>query len=308
MYENNRRSSTRGDEDRRDFDDERSRRWRGDWSSAGRQGSTPFDDREARRQRPAQSGYGGTFRDDDMGRPYAQRGSDFDYDDRYRRDRSHWQDAQHGVAEHHHGPSHYGYGGRDEHPGDSSYFTGQQGSWAVRAPSGMSSAARGAGYGSFGDDYREHGYGRHERGFWDRATDEVASWFGDEDAAQRRERDHRGRGPKDYVRSDERIRDDANDRLTDDPRIDASEVTLSVDKGEITLDGTVGTREEKRRAEDVVENISGVKHVQNNLRVQLPRDMGHAGNWATNTASTAEGGTLSRDSTSTQAAKQGDKF
>ena len=38
-------------------------------------------------------------------------------------------------------------------------------------------------------------------------------------------------------------------------------------KGEITLTGTVTSRDQKRRAEDVVEDISGVKHVQNNLRV-----------------------------------------
>ena len=31
--------------------------------------------------------------------------------------------------------------------------------------------------------------GRDERGFWDRASDEVASWFGDEDAERRRRRD-----------------------------------------------------------------------------------------------------------------------
>ena len=36
----------------------------------------------------------------------------------------------------------------------------------------------------------------------------------------------------------------------------------------ITLDGTVPTRDQKRRAEDCVEDISGVRHVQNNLRVQ----------------------------------------
>src|SRR3546814_9618748 len=43
--------------------------------------------------------------------------------------------------------------------------------------------------------------GRHDRGFFERAGDEVLSWFGDEDAQRRRERDHRGRGPADYVRS-----------------------------------------------------------------------------------------------------------
>ena len=34
------------------------------------------------------------------------------------------------------------------------------------------------------------------------------------------------------------------------------------------MNGTVSRREDKRRAEDIVEDISGVKHVQNNLRVQ----------------------------------------
>ncbi len=55
-----------------------------------------------------------------------------------------------------------------------------------------------------------------------RAGDEVASWFGDEDAARRREQDHRGKGPAGYTRSDERIREDANDTLTEDWRVDAS--------------------------------------------------------------------------------------
>ncbi len=38
--------------------------------------------------------------------------------------------------------------------------------------------------------------------------------------------------------------------------------------GEVTLNGTVTSREQKRRAEDLVEDLSGVKHVQNNLRVR----------------------------------------
>jgi hypothetical protein len=32
---------------------------------------------------------------------------------------------------------------------------------------------------------------RGERGFWDRASDEVASWFGDDDAERRRRQDTR---------------------------------------------------------------------------------------------------------------------
>ena len=41
-----------------------------------------------------------------------------------------------------------------------------------------------------------------ERGFIERATDEVSSWLGDREAERRREQDYRGRGPKGYKRSD----------------------------------------------------------------------------------------------------------
>ena len=122
---------------------------------------------------------------------------------------------------------------------------------------------------------QETGYGRgreQDRSWFDRATDEVSSWFGDEDAERRRRRDqergHYGKGPRGYSRSDERIREDVNDRLTDDWQVDASEIEVIVTSGEVTLNGTVSRREEKRRAEDLAENVSGVRHVQNNLRVQ----------------------------------------
>ena len=116
------------------------------------------------------------------------------------------------------------------------------------------------------------GYGE-DRGFLERAGDEIASWFGDEDAERRRREDemraqHRGRGPRGYTRSDDRIREDVNDRLTDDPHIDASEIDVSVSNAEVTLSGTVDHRMTRRRAEDIVESISGVRHVQNNLRVR----------------------------------------
>jgi osmotically-inducible protein OsmY len=115
---------------------------------------------------------------------------------------------------------------------------------------------------------RGGGRGRGGRDWWDRASDEVMSWFGDEDAARRRKQDYRGRGPQDYTRSDDRIREDVNDNLTDDWGVDASAIKVSVSNAEVTLDGTVPTRLQKRRAEDCAEDVSGVKHVQNNLRVK----------------------------------------
>lgn len=108
---------------------------------------------------------------------------------------------------------------------------------------------------------------RNDRGFFERAGDEVLSWFGDEDAAARREADHRGRGPADYTRSDDRIREDVNDKLTEDSWVDASAISVTVAGGEVTLDGTIDSKTAKRRAEDLTDRVSGVKHVQNNLRV-----------------------------------------
>ena len=107
-----------------------------------------------------------------------------------------------------------------------------------------------------------------DRGFFERAGDEIASWFGDEDAEHRREMDHRGRGPKNFRRSDERIEEEANERLTDDPYLDASDIAVRVKDREITLEGLVDSRRAKRRAEDDVDRIMGVEHVQNNLRLR----------------------------------------
>lgn len=121
-----------------------------------------------------------------------------------------------------------------------------------------------------GDRARE---GRGEpgpRGWFEKAREEVSSWFGGgEPDASRGERQtgYRGRGPKGYQRSDERITEEAHERLTDDPWVDASGIQVSVSGGEVTLSGTVVEREAKHRAERIVEDISGVNHVQNNLRI-----------------------------------------
>ena len=123
---------------------------------------------------------------------------------------------------------------------------------------------------------RSHGEARGEDRSWvDRARDEVSAWMGDHDAQHRREADaaiHRGRGPKGYRRSDERIRDDVNDRLTDDAWLDASHIEVAVENGDVTLSGTVTSRDAKRRAEVLAEAVSGVDNVQNNLRADSGRD------------------------------------
>ncbi|MFC0686360.1 BON domain-containing protein [Novosphingobium clariflavum] len=165
-------------------------------------------------------------------------------------------------------------------------------------------------YGSSDDrsrgDHNQHDYGSwreygEERGFLQRAGDEIASWFGDEDAARRRKQDHRGRGPSDYTRSDERIREDVNDRLTQDWRVDATSIRVVAKDGEVTLDGTVTTRLDKRRAEDLAEDVSGVKHVQNNLRltgVSGWTETGQGGSASSNGKPAGRGGDVAQTGTS----------
>jgi osmotically-inducible protein OsmY len=78
---------------------------------------------------------------------------------------------------------------------------------------------------------------------------------------------YRGRGPRNYKRSDERIREDVCQALTIDARVDASDVEVTVENGEVTLSGTVQSRPQKRRAEDIAESVSGVIYVHDTLRV-----------------------------------------
>lgn len=115
-----------------------------------------------------------------------------------------------------------------------------------------------------------------DRSWVDRAGDEMLSWFGDDYAERRRRHDarHRGKGPKNYIRSDVRISEDVNDRLTEEWNIDASDIGVTVANGEVILTGYVADRWQKRRAENVVEEVLGVKNVENRIKVDsyTPKD------------------------------------
>ncbi len=78
---------------------------------------------------------------------------------------------------------------------------------------------------------------------------------------------HRGRGPRGYRRSDERIREDVCERLTHDSWLDAGNIEVEVHDAEVTLTGYVDSRQAKRRAEDTIENISGIRDIHNQLRI-----------------------------------------
>jgi hypothetical protein len=79
---------------------------------------------------------------------------------------------------------------------------------------------------------------------------------------------HAGKGPKGYKRSDERIREDVCERLTDHHEVDASEIEVSVEAGEVTLKGMVSARRDKLMAEHIAEGVSGVIDIHNQIRVR----------------------------------------
>lgn len=103
-------------------------------------------------------------------------------------------------------------------------------------------------------------------------------------------------GPKSYSRSKERIIEDINEALTKHPEVDATHIEVSCENGEVTLKGTVNERQEKRRAEEIAEEVSGVKEVRNELRVgsqqQQPQQgaTGAPNKGSTNASGTQKGG------------------
>src|SRR4051794_29447839 len=67
----------------------------------------------------------------------------------------------------------------------------------------------------------------------------------------------RGRGPRGYERSSDRIREDVCEWLTDDDELDASDIEVEVERGIVILSGSVADRAQKRRAEDIAERARG---------------------------------------------------
>lgn len=125
---------------------------------------------------------------------------------------------------------------------------------------------------NYGQQHYGQGRQSQDRNLWERTRHEGSFGSGNEQRDQRGlnrmgSGGHRGKGPKDYQRSSDRIREDICDRLADDEMVDASDINVQIQGSEVILTGTVETREQKRRAEDIIENISGVRNVENRIRV-----------------------------------------
>jgi hypothetical protein len=112
-----------------------------------------------------------------------------------------------------------------------------------------------------------------------------------------------GKGPKGYKRSDERIREDVCDHLSDG-WIDASDIEVSVKDGEVTLTGTVTERRMKHIAEDMVERVSGVQDVHNQIRVKKEGSTTLSNTELAGTGSTTQQGSTQQGSTQQGSSQQ----
>lgn len=76
-----------------------------------------------------------------------------------------------------------------------------------------------------------------------------------------------GVGPKGYKRSDEKIYEEVCEVLMQHRAIDASNIVVKISEGLVNLSGKVNSRFEKKLAEEIIEPLSGVKDIQNELSV-----------------------------------------
>ena len=162
-------------------------------------------------------------------------------------------------------PTGYGYNDGTSGRDDMNYRGGQSGSQAGGRyganPPWRGQGVRGGSEGRWGDmdqggrsgyDYGEQSWGRQQ---------------------QMQRGPHVGKGPQGFQRSDERIKEMVHEALTDHGDVDATHIAVDVKNGEVMLTGTVEDRQTKRLAEDVVERVTGVRDVQNHIRIMDSRSM-----------------------------------
>ena len=253
---------------RRDFN--RDNHNRTEYSNyGGASHNNPFNQRNNRDDREfSQYGNNGRSKDVYNANEDWRTGGDY-YSRRHQNDRNEGFNLQRGNAGDRRNSNHYDLPGRENDNYDETQDWRHEG-LAYSRYGNVS-----GGYGNVDADYVETGFNssRNDR---DNYSYNSQSASGNRNQHQRKsdnnrrdanQESHRGKGPKGYQRSDERIHEDVCDRLGDDHHLDASDIEVTVTASEVTLSGHVDTREDKRRAEDLAEHVSGVKHIQNQIRV-----------------------------------------
>ena len=170
------------------------------------------------------------------------------------------------------GPQSYGQTSQGYGRGYDEGTQRSQGAWRGQSTQGGQRYYQAGRGGSYGGMQADGWSGEPEEMRWGRQQGLYgSSEYGGYISSQRSQTDyqsHVGKGPKNWQRSDDRIREEVNEALARHPEIDASEIEVRVERGEVTLTGTVDERRAKRLAEDIVEDVFGVKDVENKIKVK----------------------------------------
>ncbi len=74
---------------------------------------------------------------------------------------------------------------------------------------------------------------------------------------------HRGKGPRNFSRTDEHLREEVCELFLMNPDLDPRDIVVSVREGVVTLEGRIHRREDRYLAEDLAYGVTGVKDVIN---------------------------------------------
>jgi hypothetical protein len=223
--------------------------------SFARQGQRQFVGQGSRGTSSPDLGYGyGNFRQSRYQPGYSQSGGyarDFDEGD-FDQSFGGYSPSQAGYGDSWSGYGRGGYG--------TAYGSGFDEDYMGSSNAPVQSGAYGQGPGGYGGGFSQGLAGRGGYGQGSGYTRGMAEDRGMESQF--------GKGPKGYVRSDERLKEDISEKLTRDWAVDATDISVEAKNGAVTLTGSVDNRQLKHYVEDLVENCSGVREIDNRLSVR----------------------------------------
>lgn len=84
--------------------------------------------------------------------------------------------------------------------------------------------------------------------------------------------DHRGHGPRDWRKSDDRLREEVCEALAADATLDARDLNVGADDTDIVLSGVAPCVEARARAEEIAARVVGVRAVHNFVGIKAWRE------------------------------------
>lgn len=74
------------------------------------------------------------------------------------------------------------------------------------------------------------------------------------------------------LKANDHLKDDIEEELRWDPKVNAAKITVEVDDGAVSLDGEIDSYAEKWAAEDATKRVNGVRSLAQKLKVKVGHD------------------------------------